>query len=161
MKRQDFRLAAWLALGLLAAPASAFAMGGSDSSDSESPSQKTDLYKQAVELIDDEKYAKAIPLLQKSIQEKGEYADALNLLGYSNRKLGDKAKAMTYYTKALNLEPNHLGANEYMGELYLELNDLPKAEARLAVLKNACGDCDEFDELEDAIEDYKEDHGLS
>ena len=84
------------------------------------------------------------PLLQKSIQEKGEYADALNLLGYSNRKLGDKAKAMTYYTKALNMEPNHLGANEYMGELYLEMNDLPKAEERLAVLKNACGDCDEY-----------------
>ena len=48
--------------------------------------------------------------------------------------LGDKAKAMTYYTKALNLEPNHLGANEYMGELYLELNDLAKAEERLADL---------------------------
>ena len=113
------------------------------------------------DLIDDEEYAKAIPLLQQSIQEKGEYADALNLLGYANRKLGDKAKAMTYYTKALNLEPNHLGANEYLGELYLELNDLPKAEERLAVLKNACGDCDEYDDLEDEIEDYKEEHGLS
>ena len=71
------------------------------------------------------------------------------------------AKAMTYYTKALNMEPTHLGANEYMGELYLEMNDLPKAEERLAVLKNACGDCDEFDDLEDEIEDYKEEHGLS
>jgi tetratricopeptide (TPR) repeat protein len=157
MKRQDFHLAAWLALGLLAAPAAAFAMG----SDSTPEPQQVDLYKQAKKLVDDEKYAKAIPLLQKSIQEKGEYADALNLLGYSNRKLGDKAKAMTYYTKALNMEPDHLGANEYMGELYLELNDLPKAEARLAVLKNACGDCDEFDDLEDAIDDYKEEHGLS
>ncbi len=157
MKRQDFHLATWLALGLLAAPVAAFAAG----SDSTPEPTQVDLYKQAKKLVDNEKYAKAIPLLQKSIQQKGEYADALNLLGYSNRKLGDKAKAMTYYTKALNLEPNHLGANEYMGELYLELNDLPKAEARLAVLKNACGDCDEFDDLEDAIEDYKEDHGLS
>ena len=88
-------------------------------------------------------------------------AGVANLLGYANRKLGDKAKAMTYYTKALNIEPKHLGANEYMGELYLEMNDLPKAEERLAVLKNACGDCDEFDDLEDEIEDYKEEHGLS
>jgi Flp pilus assembly protein TadD len=157
MKRQDFRLAGWLTLALLAAPAAAFAMG----SDSTPAAQKTDLYKQAKELVDDEEYAKAIPLLQKSIQEKGEYADALNLLGYSNRKLGDKAKAMTYYTKALNLEPNHLGANEYMGELYLEMNDLPKAQERLAVLKNACGDCDEYEDLEDEINDYKEEHGLS
>ena len=157
MKQTHFGIAALLALGLLAAPVVVLAAG----SDSTPEPAQVDLYKQAKKLVDDEKYAKAIPLLQKSIQEKGEYADALNLLGYSNRKLGDKAKAMTYYTKALNMEPNHLGANEYMGELYLELNDLPKAEARLAVLKNACGDCDEFDDLEDAIEDYKEDHGLS
>ena len=134
--------------------------GGGNSGNSSGGSQ-ANLYQQAKSLIDDEKYAKAIPLLQKSIQQKGEYADALNLLGFSNRKLGDMAKAMTYYTKALNMEPNHLGANEYMGELYLEMNDLPKAVERLAVLKSACGDCDEFDDLEDEIDDYKDEHGLS
>jgi tetratricopeptide (TPR) repeat protein len=157
MKPSDFRAVAIVALGLIALPAIGYAAGTSSSSESAKP----DLYKQAEDLIDDEEYADAIPLLQQSIQEKGEYADALNLLGYANRKLGDKAKAMTYYTKALNKEPNHLGANEYMGELYLEMNDLPKAEERLAVLKTACGDCDEFDDLEDEIEDYKEEHGLS
>lgn len=157
MKPSDFRAAAIVALGLLALPAAVHAAGSSSSTESAKP----DLYKQAEDLIDDEEYAKAIPLLQQSIQEKGEYADALNQLGYANRKLGDKAKAMTYYTKALNLEPQHLGANEYMGELYLEMNDLAKAEERLAVLKNACGDCDEYDDLEGEIDDYKEEHGLS
>ena len=135
--------------------------GGGGNSGNSSGGSQVNLYQQAKNLVDDEQYAKAIPLLQKSIQQKGEYADALNLLGYSNRRLGDMAKAMTYYTKALNMEPNHLGANEYMGELYLEMNNLPKAEERLAVLKSACGDCDEFDDLEDEIEDYKEEHGLS
>ena len=157
MKPSDFRAVAIMVLGLMALPGAAYALGSTSTPEPE----QADLYQQAEELIDDEDYAEAIPLLQQSIQEKGEYADALNLLGYANRKLGDKAKAMTYYTKALNLEPNHLGANEYMGELYLEMNDLPKAEERLAVLKNACGDCDEFDDLEDEIEDYKEEHGLS
>ena len=157
MKPIDLRAVVIVVLGLLALPGTGYAM----STNSTPESAKPDLYKQAEELIDDEDYAEAIPLLQQSIQEKGEYADALNLLGYANRKLGDKAKAMTYYTKALNMEPNHLGANEYMGELYLEMNDLPKAEERLAVLKTACGDCDEFDDLEDEIEDYKEEHGLS
>ena len=157
MKPSDLRAVAVVALGLLTLPGAGYAM----STNSTPEPEQVDLYKQAEELIDDEDYAEAIPLLQKSIQEKGEYADALNLLGYANRKLGDKAKAMTYYTKALNMEPNHLGANEYLGELYLEMNDLPKAEERLAVLKNACGDCDEFDDLEDEIEDYKEEHGLS
>ena len=157
MKQSDFRAAAIVVLGLLVLPGVGYAAGSSSSE----PAAQPDLYKQAKELIDDEEYAKAIPLLQKSIQQKGEYADALNLLGYSNRKLGDMTKAMTYYTKALNKEPKHLGANEYMGELYLEMNDLPKAEERLAVLKSACGDCDEYDDLEDEIKDYKQEHGLS
>jgi tetratricopeptide (TPR) repeat protein len=132
--------------------------GNSGNSSSNSPAS---LYQQAKKLIDKEQYAKAIPLLQKSIQQKGEYADALNLLGYSNRKLGDMTKAMTYYTKALNKEPKHLGANEYMGELYLEMNNLPKAEERLAVLKGACGDCEEYADLDGQIKDYKKAHGLS
>jgi len=157
MKQSDIRAAAIVVLGLLALPGASYAFNSGSSSESAKPN----LYKQAEDLIDDEEYAKAIPLLQQSIQEKGEYADALNLLGYSNRKLGDVAKAMTYYAKALNMEPNHLGANEYMGELYLEMNDLPKAEERLAVLKSACGDCDEYEDLEDEIDDYKDEHGLS
>ncbi len=157
MKPSHFRAIAVVMLGLLALPGTGYAM----STNSTPESAKPDLYKQAEELIDDEDYAEAIPLLQQSIQEKGEYADALNLLGFSNRKLGDMSKAMTYYTKALNLEPNHLGANEYMGELYLEMNELPKAEERLAVLKGACGNCEEFEELDGQIRDYKKAHGLS
>ena len=151
MKPSDFRAVAIVALGLLALPAVGYAAGSSSSSEEAKP----DLYKQAEDLIDDEEYAEAIPLLQQSIQQKGEYADALNLLGYANRKLGDKVKAMTYYTKALNMEPNHLGANEYMGELYLELKDLPKAEERLAVLKQTCLDCEEYTELKEKIEQFK------
>ena len=135
----------------------AFSMG----SDSTAPAAKADDYKKAVDLIDDEKYAAAIPLLQKSIQEKGKYADALNLLGFANRKLGDKSKALTYYTKALNLEPKHLGANEYLGELYLEMNDLPKAEERLGMLKTLCGSCEEYDDLAEQVESYKTAHGQS
>ncbi len=157
MHKSDLRGVAVLVLGLVALPGASHALG----TDSEPEPRQADLYKQAEELIEDEDYADAIPLLQRSIKEKGEYADALNLLGYANRKLGDKAKALTYYTKALNLEPRHLGANEYLGELYLEMNDLPKAEERLAVLKDTCGDCEEHDELAEEIADYKEAQGQS
>jgi tetratricopeptide (TPR) repeat protein len=157
MKQNDFRAAAIVVLGLLALPGVGYAAGTSSSA----PAEQPDLYKQAKELVDAKQYAQAIPLLQKSIQQKGEYADALNLLGYSNRKLGDMSKAMTYYTKALNKEPKHLGANEYMGELYLEMNNLPKAEERLVVLKGACGDCEEYEDLDGQIKDYKQEHGQS
>ena len=125
----------------------AWAMGSSDT-----PSdQQADPYKQAKTLIDDHKYGEAIPILQKLIKDKGAYADALNLLGYSYRKSGDATTALDYYNQALSMEPKHLGANEYLGELYLEMKQPDKAKERLAVLKNACGDCDEYQELENAI----------
>jgi tetratricopeptide (TPR) repeat protein len=125
----------------------AWAMGSSDTPDA----QQADPYKQAKSLIDDRKYSDAIPILQKLIKDKGAYADALNLLGYSYRKSGDPKTALEYYNQALAMEPKHLGANEYLGELYLEMKMPDKAKERLAVLKAACGDCDEYQELESAI----------
>ena len=124
----------------------AWAMGSDD--DDAQP----DLYKKAESLIDDEKYSEAIPVLQKLVKDKGAYADALNLLGYSYRKSGDAKTALDYYNQALAMEPKHLGANEYLGELYLEMKQPDKAKERLAVLKAACGDCDEYEELEEAIQ---------
>lgn len=130
-------------------------------SDTTAPAAKADDYKKAVDLIDDDEYARAIPLLEKSIKEKGEYADALNQLGYANRKLGNWTPAMEYYLKALKLEPDHLGANEYLGELFLEQKDLASAEGQLAKLKAACGDCDEYEELEESIADYKKANAIN
>jgi len=126
----------------------AFAMGSSDTDES----QQADPYKQAKSLIDDDKYEKAIPILQKLIKDKGAYADALNLLGYSYRKSGDQKTALDYYNQALAMQPDHLGANEYLGELYLEMKMPAEAKERLAVLKRACGSCKEAKELEEAIQ---------
>ena len=53
------------------------------------------------------------------------------------------------------------GANEYLGELYLETGELKKAEGRLAELVAACpSGCEEREELAEAIEAYKSEHGL-
>ena len=132
---------------VLAITGSAWAMGSSDTPDD----QQADPYKQAKSLIDSEKYDKAIPILQKLIKDKGAYADALNLLGYSYRKSGDQKTALDYYNQALAMQPDHLGANEYLGELYLEMKMPAQAKERLAVLKRACGSCTEAKELEEAI----------
>jgi Flp pilus assembly protein TadD len=126
----------------------AWAMGSSDTDEAD----QADPYKQAKSLIDDEKYDKAIPILQKLVKDKGAYADALNLLGYSYRKSGDAKTALDYYNQALAMEPTHLGANEYLGELYLEMKMPKEAKERLAVLKRACGSCEEAKELEAAIQ---------
>ena len=139
--------AAVLAIAGSAHLGQAWAMGSSDTDES----QQADPYKQAKALIDDEAYSKAIPILQQLIKDKGAYADALNLLGYSYRKSGDATTALEYYNQALAMEPKHLGANEYLGELYLEMQMPDKAKERLAVLKDACGDCEEYQALESAI----------
>ena len=85
-------------------------------------------------------------------------ADWNNLMGYSLRKSAtpDYAAADKFYTEALRLDPQHRGALEYSGELYLITNDLPKAESRLAALDKACSlPCDEYTELKKAVARYK------
>jgi tetratricopeptide (TPR) repeat protein len=65
-------------------------------------------------------------------------------------------EALDYYQKALQIDPEHRGANEYLGELYLQMDRLDLALERLKVLDDDCFfGCKEFDELEDAIEDYR------
>jgi len=112
--------------------------------------------KTAIKLIKEEKYNDAQPLLQKVVKADPDNADAYNMLGYSQRKLGNKDVALGYYNKALNLNPRHRGANEYLGQLYLELNKPAKAKERLDVLDKSCTfGCDEYTSLKEAIEAYE------
>jgi len=81
-----------------------------------------------------------------------------NLMGYSLRKSAtpDYAAAEKYYDEALRIEPQHRGALEYSGELYLITGNLPKAEARLAALDKACRlPCEEYTDLKRSVERYK------
>ena len=108
------------------------------------------------ELIDAEKYEMAISELRTALVESPDDADLLNLLAYSQRKLMRFDEALVNYQKALKIEPEHRGANEYLGELYLQLGQLDDALQRLKVLDDACFfGCEEFDELEEAIENYR------
>jgi tetratricopeptide (TPR) repeat protein len=102
------------------------------------------------------KYEQAKGYLEKVLAAKPDDADALNLMGFTERKLGDQSESLEYYNKALVQNPKHLGANEYLGELYLEMKDVKKAEERLAVLQAACGGtCEEYQELKEKIETFK------
>ena len=102
------------------------------------------------------KFQVAIKHLERAARISPNNPDVYNLLGYSHRKLDQLEKAFDYYWKALKLDPRHLGANEYIGELYLRTNNIKKAEEHLAVLDDVClFGCDEYDELKDAIEKYK------
>ena len=113
-------------------------------------------------MIDAGNYEGAVPMLMQIVVDDPNNADALNLLGYSSRQMGNYDQALGYYQQALSLEPEHLGANEYLGELYLEMNDLPKAEERLAVLATACDSgCEEYEDLAEEIAEYKAANGAT
>jgi len=79
-------------------------------------------------------------------------ADVNNLLGYSSRKLKQYKPAASYYEKALRIDPNHLGALEYQGELFVLTNKLSAAKKNLTKLEKLCGlKCGEYLDLKKAI----------
>jgi predicted Zn-dependent protease len=108
----------------------------------------------AQHLVDARQYEEALPLLFQLDEESPNNPDVLNLIGFSLRKTGQMDNALDYYQRALALDPEHLGANEYLGELYLEMKQPAKAKERLAVLRRACGDCEEFEDLQTKIDRY-------
>ena len=80
-------------------------------------------------------------------------ADAYNLLGFASRKSGDLDRAWVFYDAALRINPNHLGALEYQGELFILQGDIAAAEANLVKLAAACGACAEYADLAAALGD--------
>ena len=99
------------------------------------------------------RYAKAQKLLLKSNTEKPNKADTLNYLGFTTRKLGDYVNGEKYYLQGLEIEPSHIGINEYLGELYVATNRLDLAKGRLKILESC--NCDEYTELKQIIEGTK------
>jgi opacity protein-like surface antigen len=120
------------------------------------PAAKTDKLAAARAQIAQKNWAGALAEL-KNVNATGD-ADWNNLMGYTLRKNAtpDLAAAGKHYDEALRLNPQHRGALEYSGELYLMTNELPKAEARLASLDRLCAvPCTEQIELKKAVERYK------
>src|ERR1700756_2096895 len=96
-------------------------------------------------------YAAALAEL-RDLAEDTQQADVYNLLGFTLRKTGDFKTSLTYYTKALELQPDHKAAREYLGELYVETGKMEKAKKQLAILAKLCpSGCEEREDLQKAI----------
>ena len=103
-------------------------------------------------LIAKNDFTKALAALKIADQDFPNNADINNLLGYSSRKLKQYKPAATYYTKALKIDPKHLGALEYQGELFMLTKKTADAKKNLAKLKSLCGvTCEEYLDLKKAI----------
>jgi cytochrome c-type biogenesis protein CcmH/NrfG len=131
-----------LAPPLISAPAFAVDnMSGTDAPDLTSVRAK----------IQAKDYAGALVEL-RDLAEDNQQADVYNLLGFTLRKTGDFKTSLSYYTKALELQPDHKAAREYLGELYIETGDMDKAKEQLTALAKLCpAGCEEREDLQSAI----------
>jgi len=103
-------------------------------------------------LVESKKFAAALTALKGADRDFPNNADINNLLGFASRNLKQFSASEKYYVKALKLNPNHLGALEYQGELFLKLKKVALAKGNLAKLKKLCGtSCEEYLDLKKAI----------
>jgi tetratricopeptide (TPR) repeat protein len=162
--------------GFLATSSAAFAAGGGSDSDSgSSPANQKckkgevwnkskkkcvkassgvlpdeDLYQQGRALAKQGHYDWAITVLA-AIQNQQD-PRVLNYTGYSHRKAGRLEIGITYYRKALDIDPNFNLAREYLGEGYIAAGRVDLAMAELAAIAKSCGTgCKEYRDLSSAI----------
>tara|TARA_B100000902_G_scaffold374353_1_gene403250 strand:- start:374 stop:871 length:498 start_codon:yes stop_codon:yes gene_type:complete len=94
-------------------------------------------------------YNEALKYLYKANEENPFDPDTLNYLGFANRKVDNVKDAEIYYIMGLEIDPKHVGINEYLGELYVYTNRHNLAVERLEVLKNC--NCQEYEQLKAVI----------
>lgn len=151
-------LAALLSSGL---PHYADAAGSSSSDTTTTPSptatqSSSSAYDTALNKINAGDYQGAIPLLQQSLTMDPNNADALNELGFSLRKTGNLSDSLIAYQKALALNPSHINANEYLGELYLQMKRPDMAQKQLDILAKLCpSGCEQRSDLQQQLAAFK------
>ena len=106
--------------------------------------------------IDAKNWPEALRLLSSVALRDTRNADVQNYLGYAYRQSGQLAPAFKHYRRALELNPRHRGAHEYIGEAYLLANDLASAEQHLAALEKICLiPCEEYEDLMKAVAEHR------
>lgn len=112
------------------------------------------LYSDALRLINLGEYDAALAELRTAGTILGPHPDVLTYIGFANRKKGEREVALSYYAAALAIAPEHLSANEYLGEYYVEMGDLTRAQAQLDKLNVLCPfGCEQTEELSKWIAD--------
>lgn len=114
------------------------------------------LYSEALRLINLGEYDAALAELRNAGAILGPHPDVLTYMGFANRKKGARDVAFSYYSAALSIAPEHLSANEYLGEYYVEIGDLARAQAQLDKLNALCPfGCEQTEELAQWIADAR------
>ncbi len=161
-KMAGLALLALLSLTTPAAPVLADMSGGASSAGTSG----TDDYAAGVEAFKQQDWPAVIEHMAKVIEERPWEDEAYNLSGFAYRKLGKYNQALEFYDTALKLNPHNLGALEYLGEAYLDMDRPKDAQAMLDRLNSECQritnasagsatpDCKEREDLEEALAVY-------
>ena len=113
-------------------------------------------YARGVKAIEAKDWATAIRVLSSAARRDTRNADIQNFLAYAYRNSGDMSLAFQHYNRALELNPRHRGAHEYIGEAYLMMGNLAKAEEHLAALRKICLiPCEETGDLEKKVVEFR------
>jgi Flp pilus assembly protein TadD len=149
--------AAALVAAALAGPAQA--AGSTDNTSNYDSADTNETYQAGMDAANAGNWDLAITKFTVATTEAPDDAEAFNMLAYSYRNKGDYDQAFHYYEKALALDPDNANAHEYVGEAYLAVDDVAMAEQHLAKLEDICWlGCEQFDELDEAIDAYKASH---
>ena len=101
-------------------------------------------------------WEEAAALLERVVEESPDDADAYSYLGFCDRMLGDREQALAQFGRALAIDPAHRSALEYLGRLYLEMRDLPRAKEQLGALARLCGGtCGQYRDLQEEVQKFK------
>jgi tetratricopeptide (TPR) repeat protein len=149
----------WTAVALLAVVWLAVwpGMGAADPTEDDAAAVKLDPdYAAGKQAIDAKAWSTAITSLSSAALRDTRNADIQNYLGYAYRHAGQLDLAFRHYQRALELNPRHRGAHEYVGEAYLLVHNLAKAEEHLAALQQICLiPCEENADLQQKIAEYR------
>jgi tetratricopeptide (TPR) repeat protein len=103
------------------------------------------------------RYREALDLLATA-QNKND-ARVLNATGFATRKLGDVDGALSFYARALEINPNYTLARAYLGEAYLTRGNVAAARGQLAEIETRCGQaCAEYGKLKQQIASFEAAH---
>jgi cytochrome c-type biogenesis protein CcmH/NrfG len=141
-------------LAVLLVPSAAFA--AADTNASGAPVDP--VLERAAQASDRNDWVAAQAILRDAVAKNPGNAEYHNMYAYNLRKgpNPDMSLVFKHYNEALRIEPKHRGANEYLGEAYLMVNNLPKAKEQLATLDRLCFlSCKEYSDLKKSIADYE------
>jgi len=98
----------------------------------------------------------AVRLYERAEKRNPDHADPRNSLGYAHRNLRQYDLAFKHRERAIEIDPRHRGAHQYVGGTYLMTGDLASAEEHLAALRQICLlACEQLEDLEHAVAEYR------